>query len=154
MARGRSRIVLRISETPSGRISTKMKKNKAENPCKKAWEALDGCRLDTGGYIRVSTYQNNGRYSLQSFTEHGEPECPITVNLDQYQIYQNEFFVKLEVEEICPEIFAELAAKGVAHPTDQVVSAGWVERYARVWRLVIDTPPEVARDQPDPVEHG
>jgi hypothetical protein len=145
---------LKISEIPSGRISTKMKKTKVENLCKKAWEALDGYRLDTGGYIRVNTYQNNGRYSLQSFTGYGEPECPITVNLDQYQIYQNEFFVKLEVEELCPEIFADLVAKGVAHPTDQVVPAGRVARYARVWRLVVSMPPEITRDQPDPVEPG
>lgn len=99
-----------------------------------SWKALDGYTFKTGDRIVLGSYGNNDRPALSVMTSFQEPMCTITVNLDE-EIADDEFFVKLVLEDLCPELLAELVLRRLAHPTNRTVSAGFVERYARVWKL-------------------
>ena len=102
---------------------------------KKAWVALDNRVLSSGHLLTLREY-SNGRGALQAITPDGvEVECTVTVNLVDEKIAGDEFHVRFEARKHSDAVFQALIADGIAEPTGKVVSAGWVERYAEVWRL-------------------
>lgn len=103
----------------------------------KAWEALHDRKLGEC-ILQLDRYCHGDRASLQAYTEDGEPECSITVNLDEQSIEDDEFFVRFETVRYAGPIFEALTKENIAHPTGRIVSAGYVERYAEVWKLVIE----------------
>lgn len=100
-----------------------------------AWGALDGKVLTSGHTLRVSWYRN-GRVSLEAITPDGsEVECRVTVNLVDNTLEEFEFHVRFEDRMYAGAVFDALRSSGLALPTGKVVSAGFVERYAEVWKL-------------------
>lgn len=97
------------------------------------WIKVDGMRiLDL--LLVVSKYPN-GRWGMLAIdAETGEPDTVITVNLDD-ELSDSEFFVRRQTERYSPEIFSFFESNKIAERTGRVVSAGYVENYAEVWRL-------------------
>lgn len=100
------------------------------------WYRLHGLTL--GDYtLQLAQYSYNNRYSLQAYiSKTHEPECSVTVNLDNENIEDDEFFVRFETRKYSPDVFQALIDAQIAEPTGRVVSAGYVERYAEVWKLL------------------
>ena len=60
------------------------------------------------------------------------------------EIPLNEFFVRYETKKYSPDVLQAFIDEGIAHPTGRDVSAGFVEKYAEVWKLGKE--PEDAKD--------
>ena len=102
-----------------------------------AWTKLDGRVLKTGHSLTLHQYQN-GLPAVEVLCDTGEPQCRLTVNLDD-PLGELEFHARFEDRKFSPEIFDALVAEGIAKPTGKIVAAGYVERYAEVWELVNDS---------------
>lgn len=100
------------------------------------WKKLDKLKICKGKY-EIALYQyGNGRCCLQILNiEEQEPECSATVNLVDDEIPLNEFFVRYETKNFCQDVFQAFIDEGIAHPTGRDVSAGYVEKYAEIWKL-------------------
>jgi len=101
-----------------------------------SWSRLDGLRLSSGHVLKVSAYRTNDRPALVAYDEEWVPECHVTVNLVDELLGDDEFHVRFEDREHAGAVFDALVADGLAEPTGRVVGAGYVPRYAEVWRLL------------------
>lgn len=106
------------------------------------WAQLDRYRLKTGHVLKIGQYRTNNRPALEAWTPEGECECSITVNLDD-PLEEQEFFVRLATRKHASQVFEALIDEKLAEPTGRVVSAGYVQEYAEVWRIVS---PELNKD--------
>lgn len=102
---------------------------------KHVWKRLDGYVLQSGHSLRLGHYKHSGRPALTAYSPEGEPDCNVTVNLEE-PLNENEFFVKIETRKYAAELFASLLAENIAKPTGRVVEQGHVKEYAEVWRLL------------------
>lgn len=99
------------------------------------WEKLNNRKLKNGEYQLELHQYGNGRPAVLVYSSTGEPECRLTVNLEDEPLGDDEFHVRLEDRRFSGAVFQALIDEGVAQPTGRVVSAGYVERYAEVWKL-------------------
>jgi len=101
---------------------------------RKIWDALDGHPL--GDYVLSVGRYSNGRISLGADGPEG-PECTLTVNLVDHPLDDDEFYVRLETRRRSESLFQAMIDAGIAHPTERVVSAGFVKNYAEIWKFSI-----------------
>lgn len=87
------------------------------------WAQLDRYRLKTGHVLKIGQYRTNNRPALEAWTQ--------------------EFFVRLATRKHASQVFEALIDEKLAEPTGRVVSAGYVQEYAEVWRIVS---PELNKD--------
>lgn len=100
------------------------------------WKELNG--RSVGAFrLQVERYAEGDRPKVIVLVNDPDPEpdCVLTVNLPDHDLGPTEFFVKIELYELTP-IFAMLVRDQIAVPTGRTVSAGYVDNYAEVWRLV------------------
>lgn len=101
-----------------------------------AWFSLDG-RVLPGGYRLVLGRYHDLKPALQCVDSEGAPECTITHNLD-YDLGEGQFHVRAETLQYASHVMEAIQEQGLAHPTDEWVGAGRVERYAQVWQLRLE----------------
>lgn len=101
-----------------------------------AWEALQGRKIADGAYLlQVRTYRDNLRAAVHVIrADDHDLECKMTVNLDR-PLGEGEFFVRLDESKYAKPVFDAIVDEGIAKPTGITVPAGYVEKYAEVWRL-------------------
>lgn len=99
------------------------------------WQRLHNRRIKSGEYQLELHQYRNGRPAVLVYGSTGEPECRLTVNLEDASLGDDEFHVRFEDRQFSEPVFQALIDEGLAHPTGRVVSAGYVERYAEVWKL-------------------
>jgi hypothetical protein len=76
---------------------------------------------------------SNGRTAVVALGEDGAPYAKLTVNLDDRELGDDEMFVRENHADF--ELARALQRADLVVPTSRIVSAGFVDRYARVWRL-------------------
>lgn len=100
------------------------------------WLQFDCALVCVEREIMVATLHQyaGGRAAVIVSGLDGSPYCKLTVNLPEYELGETEFFVKLgDAADAVAEAFAQ---QGIIERTGRIVSAGFVERYAEVWRLL------------------
>jgi hypothetical protein len=99
------------------------------------WKKITKVFVEIGGEMmsfQLGSYYN-GRTAVMALGEDGAPYAKLTVNLDDYDLGDDEMFVREDHTDL--QLARALQRAQLLSPTSRIVSAGRVEKYARVWRL-------------------